>query len=78
MAAEKHPDTAQEHAIPGLCAAPPRLFRDREGAIEYLGSVTIEASARGWRVAHLPGAHLHQIIDPAGTARHLVECATTT
>lgn len=37
-----------------------------------------EAHERGWRVAHLPGAHLHQIIDPAGTARHLVELATTT
>ncbi|MFF9819725.1 alpha/beta hydrolase [Streptomyces sp. NPDC014006] len=38
----------------------------------------VEARERGWRVAHLPGAHLHQIIDPAGTARHLVELATTT
>ncbi|MET9844793.1 hypothetical protein [Streptomyces ossamyceticus] len=37
-----------------------------------------EARDRGWRVAHLPGAHLHEIIDPAGTARHLVELATTT
>ncbi|MEU6205390.1 alpha/beta hydrolase [Micromonospora musae] len=37
-----------------------------------------EARDRGWRVAHVPGAHLHQIIDPAGTARHLVELATTT
>ncbi|WP_438305384.1 alpha/beta hydrolase [Streptomyces sp. HUAS TT11] len=37
-----------------------------------------EARERGWRVAHLPGAHLHQIVDPAGTARHLVEFATTT
>ncbi|MET9076670.1 alpha/beta hydrolase [Streptomyces sp. NPDC004232] len=34
-----------------------------------------EAGARGWRVARLPGAHLHQIVDPAGTARHLVELA---
>ncbi|OIK07472.1 alpha/beta hydrolase [Streptomyces monashensis] len=34
-----------------------------------------EARARGWRVAHLPGAHLHQIVDPAGTARRLVELA---
>ncbi|MGX1472365.1 UNVERIFIED_CONTAM: hypothetical protein RKD50_001173 [Streptomyces canus] len=32
-----------------------------------------EARRRGWRVAHLPGAHLHQIVDPAGTVRHLVE-----
>ncbi|MEV6115204.1 alpha/beta hydrolase [Streptomyces sp. NPDC052109] len=32
-----------------------------------------EARARGWRVGHLPGAHLHQIVDPAGTARCLVE-----
>ncbi|MFF0290637.1 alpha/beta hydrolase [Streptomyces sp. NPDC005262] len=37
-----------------------------------------EARERGWRVAHLPGAHLHQIVDPAGTSRHLVELATTT
>ncbi|MGY6022004.1 alpha/beta hydrolase [Streptomyces spinosirectus] len=34
-----------------------------------------EARERGWRVAHLPGAHLHQIVDPAGTARLLVELA---
>ncbi|MFD8275708.1 alpha/beta fold hydrolase [Streptomyces flaveolus] len=34
-----------------------------------------EARERGWRVAHLPGEHLHQIVDPAGTARHLVELA---
>ncbi|MFJ5521310.1 alpha/beta hydrolase [Streptomyces griseoluteus] len=37
-----------------------------------------QAGERGWRVAHLPGAHLHQIIDPAGTARHLVEFVRTT
>jgi hypothetical protein len=37
-----------------------------------------EARDRGWRVAHLPGAHLHQIVDPAGTARHLAELAATT
>lgn len=43
----------------------------------YDGLAT-EARDRGWRVAHLPGAHLHQIVDPAGTARHLVELATTT
>ncbi len=36
-----------------------------------------EARARGWRVAHLPGAHLHQTVEPAATARHLVELATT-
>ena len=27
-----------------------------------------EARARGWRVAHLPGEHLHQTVDPAATA----------
>ena len=32
-----------------------------------------EARERGWRVAHLPGEHLHQIVDPEGTARHLLE-----
>ncbi|MDI1453791.1 alpha/beta hydrolase [Streptomyces sp. ATE26] len=36
-----------------------------------------QAGERGWRVAHLPGAHLHQIVDPAGTARHLVELTAT-
>ncbi|MFI6575989.1 alpha/beta hydrolase [Nocardiopsis sp. NPDC050513] len=40
------------------------------------GDLAAEARARGWRVAHLPGAHLHQIIDPAGTARLLVELST--
>lgn len=39
--------------------------------------VAAEARERGWRVAHLPGEHLHQTVDPAGTARHLVELATT-
>ncbi|MFG3153379.1 alpha/beta hydrolase [Streptomyces sp. NPDC048219] len=41
-------------------------------------SLADEARERGWRVAHLPGAHLHQIVDPAGTARHLVELTTAT
>ncbi|WP_433696867.1 alpha/beta hydrolase [Nocardiopsis sp. CA-288880] len=36
-----------------------------------------KARERGWRVARLPGAHLHQLVDPAGTAGHLVELATT-
>jgi hypothetical protein len=36
-----------------------------------------EARERGWRVAHLPGAHLHQLVEPARTARHLVELADT-
>ncbi|MFE7168098.1 alpha/beta hydrolase [Streptomyces sp. NPDC057616] len=37
-----------------------------------------EARGRGWRVAHLPGEHLHQIVDPAGTARQLVQLAGLT
>jgi hypothetical protein len=32
-----------------------------------------DARDRGWRVAHLPGAHLHQIVDPSGTAHHLLD-----
>ncbi|MBO0916653.1 alpha/beta hydrolase [Streptomyces laculatispora] len=32
-----------------------------------------DAQERGWRTAHLPGAHLHQIVDPVGTARQLLE-----
>ncbi|HKN95734.1 MAG TPA: hypothetical protein VJX10_01355 [Pseudonocardiaceae bacterium] len=38
--------------------------------------VAAEARERGWPVAHLPGQHLHQIVDPAGTARQLVELAS--
>jgi hypothetical protein len=34
-----------------------------------------EARERGWRITHLPGEHLHQIVDPDATARHLVELA---
>lgn len=34
-----------------------------------------EAKGRGWRTAHLPGEHLHQIVDPEATTRHLVELA---
>ncbi|MFD8612183.1 alpha/beta hydrolase [Streptomyces sp. NPDC059631] len=36
-----------------------------------------EARARGWQVAHLPGEHLHQLVDPAGTVRHLLELTGT-
>ncbi|MEV6011765.1 alpha/beta hydrolase [Streptomyces sp. NPDC051976] len=36
-----------------------------------------QARARGWRVAHLPGEHLHQIVDPEGTARRIVDLAAT-
>lgn len=35
-----------------------------------------QARERGWRVTHLPGRHLHQLVDPAGTARHLIELAS--
>jgi len=35
----------------------------------------VEARKRRWRVAHLPGGHLHQIVDPEGTARQLLELA---
>jgi hypothetical protein len=39
-------------------------------------AMAADARERGWRVAHLPGAHLHQIVDPAGTARRLIELTT--
>ncbi|MZD10276.1 alpha/beta hydrolase [Streptomyces sp. SID5785] len=35
-----------------------------------------EAEARGWRTARLPGEHLHQLVDPAGTARLVAELAS--
>ncbi|MEV0689015.1 alpha/beta hydrolase [Streptomyces sp. NPDC050388] len=59
------PDSWDDHSCSYLLFGPP-----------YDG-LAAKARERGWRVAHLPGAHLHQIIDPAGTARHLVELATT-
>ncbi|MEU1364754.1 alpha/beta hydrolase [Streptomyces sp. NPDC005803] len=37
--------------------------------------VAADARARGWRVAHLPGEHLHQTVDPLGTTRLLLELA---
>lgn len=39
-------------------------------------ALATEARERGWRIAHLPGGHLHQLVDPAGTAQHLVELST--
>ncbi|MFB7248597.1 hypothetical protein ACFCYX_39855 [Streptomyces populi] len=60
------PDRWDDHPCSCLLFGPP-----------YDG-LAVEARERGWRVAHLPGTHLHQIIDPADTARHLVELATMT
>ncbi|MBO0801551.1 MAG: alpha/beta hydrolase [Nocardiopsaceae bacterium] len=34
-----------------------------------------EARQRGWRVARLPGEHLHQVVDPGAVARLLTELA---
>ena len=33
------------------------------------------ARARGWPVEHLPGKHLHMIVDPVGVARLLTTLA---
>ncbi|MFF2509037.1 alpha/beta hydrolase [Streptomyces sp. NPDC058067] len=40
-------------------------------------AMATEARTRGWQVAHLPGEHLHQIIAPAATTKHLVTLAAT-
>lgn len=58
------PDGWDDHPCSYLLFSPP------------YDDLAAEARERGWRVAHLPGAHLHQIIDPAGTARHLVELSS--
>jgi hypothetical protein len=60
------PDSWDDHPCSYLLFSPP------------YDALAAKARERGWRVAHVPGAHLHQLIDPAGTARHLVELATTT
>jgi hypothetical protein len=57
------PDGWDDHPCAYLLFGPP------------YGDLAAEAGDRGWRVAHLPGAHLHQTVDPAGVARHLVEFA---
>jgi hypothetical protein len=38
-------------------------------------ALAAEARQRGYSVAHLSGGHLHQLVDPAGTARQLIEFA---
>jgi hypothetical protein len=50
----------------------PCSFLRFSGPYEALAA---DAAERGWRVAHLPGEHLHQTVDPEGTARHLVDLA---
>ncbi|MFH9978958.1 alpha/beta hydrolase [Streptomyces sp. NPDC017179] len=59
------PDGWDDHPCSYLLFGPP------------YAEVAAEARERGWRVAHLPGEHLHQLVDPAGTARLLVELAAT-
>jgi hypothetical protein len=34
-----------------------------------------QARRRGWRVLELPGEHLHMLVDPASTARAIIELA---
>lgn len=58
------PDGWDDHPCSYLLSGPP------------YDDVAAEARERGWLTAHLPGQHLHQIVDPAGTARHLVGLAT--
>ncbi len=38
--------------------------------------VAAEARARGWSVRHIPGEHLHQIVDPAAVAEELISVVT--
>ncbi|WP_338697731.1 alpha/beta hydrolase [Streptomyces sp. Q6] len=57
------PDGWDDHPCSYLLFGPP--YEDLADA----------ARARGWRVARLPGEHLHQVVDPAGTARLIVELA---
>jgi hypothetical protein len=57
------PDSWDDHPCSYLLFGPP------------YDDVADDARERGWRVRHLPGAHLHQIVDPAGTARSLIELA---
>ncbi|MFJ6463212.1 alpha/beta hydrolase [Streptomyces sp. NPDC091387] len=55
------PDGWDDHPCSYLLFSPP--YED----------VATDARERGWRTAHLPGEHLHQIVDPVGTAQQLLE-----
>ncbi|MGQ4390592.1 alpha/beta hydrolase [Streptomyces sp. SAS_270] len=59
------PDGWDDHPCSSLLFGPP------------YDDLSVEARERGRRVAHLPGEHLHRIVDPVGTARHIVELAAT-
>jgi hypothetical protein len=57
----------------------PEGWDDRPCAYVYFGPPYDElaeaARSRGWPVHHLPGRHLHQVVDPAGVARLLADVA---
>jgi hypothetical protein len=57
------PDRWQDHRCAYLLFGPPYDAQARE------------AAERGWAVRSLPGAHLHQVADPGGVARCLLELA---
>ncbi|MFI0237892.1 hypothetical protein [Streptomyces sp. NPDC016845] len=67
------PLTLVAHSNAGLFLPLIRWALDQPVTSSVFVDAAERARERGWRVAHLPGAHLHQIVDPAGTARHLVE-----
>jgi hypothetical protein len=57
------PDGWQDHRCAYLLSGPPYDAEARQ------------ARERGWAVRRLPGAHLHQTVDPGGVARVLLELA---
>jgi hypothetical protein len=57
------PDGWEDHRCAYLLFGPPYDVQARE------------ARQRGWAVRSLTGTHLHQIIDPDGVARSLLELA---
>jgi hypothetical protein len=52
----------------GWTGQPCRYLRFSDGYAE----AARQARKRGWPVRHLPGEHLHQLVDPYGTAEALV------
>jgi hypothetical protein len=57
------PDGWEDHRCAYLLFGPPYDAQARE------------ARQRGWGVRSLPGAHLHQVVDPGGVARSLLGLA---
>ena len=72
---------AEQRRLPlsyfGQSVPVPAGWDERPGAYLAFGDTyadeRADAAGRGWPVTTMAGEHLHQLVDPAGTARHILE-----